>query len=292
MDKYDRIWFRDGTIWGIHPSGFEYAMRRMGATMADVALTMAEKSRPPVIARSVAILPLFGTILPRTGWLDELLGATGAEAFGGAFDALMANSEVGSVVLNVDSPGGVIDGVPELAAKIFSARGTKPIVAVANQWATSAAYWIAAAADEVVATPSATVGSIGVMAVHVDRSEANKAEGLNYTYVTSSPQKAALNPDEPLSADALGDLQARVDEAGDMFTKALAKYRGITPAAVRERYGQGRVMSAKEGLAAGMVDRIETLEETIARLASGGKTRRPGARAEAMRRALELEKLR
>jgi signal peptide peptidase SppA len=287
MATLNRFAILHDAIWSIHPP----VLRELLAA-GQPLIVGGGRSAPPTISRSVAVLPLFGTILPRTGWLDELLGAASTEAIGRDFDALLANSEVGAVILNVDSPGGVIEGVPELAAKIFAARGQKPIVAIANHWMASAAYWIGSAADEVVASPSATVGSIGVMAVHLDRSEANKLEGVAYRYVTSSPEKAALNPDEPPTEKALADLQARVDEAGEMFVKALAKQRGVTSAAVRNTYGQGRVMSAQEGLAAGLVDRIETLEETITRLVSGGKTRRPGARAEAMRRELDLEKMR
>ena len=86
------------------------------------------------------------------------------EAFGAAFDRAAADSSIGAIVLNIDSPGGSVYGVEELADKIYKARGTKPVYAVANSLAASAAYWIGSAASQLYVTPSGEVGSIGVLA--------------------------------------------------------------------------------------------------------------------------------
>ena len=110
--------------------------------------------------------------------------------------------------------------------------------------AASAAYWIASACDELVVTPSGSVGSIGVLAVHTDRSAANEEEGIKPTYVAYGKYKAEFNPDNPLSDEALAELQSQVDEAGETFVKAVAKQRGCSQTKVREEFGQGRMCRA------------------------------------------------
>jgi ClpP class serine protease len=102
----------------------------------------------------------------------RISGGTSTEAFGRAFDEAMKNPDVGAIVIDCDSPGGSVSGVPELAAKIFKARGQgKRSSRVANSSMNSAAYWICSAADEIIAAPSADVGSIGVFTMHTDTSE-------------------------------------------------------------------------------------------------------------------------
>ncbi len=93
-------------------------------------------------------------------------------------DARSVDFNIDTIVLDVDSPGGNYYGTPETSSKIRAARDSKPIIAVANSLAASAAYWIASAADEIVVTPSGDVGSIGVLAVHTDFSAANEKIGV------------------------------------------------------------------------------------------------------------------
>ena len=133
--------------------------------------------------------------------MSNYSGGTSTDIFGAWFDEAMADKSVTSIVLDVDSPGGSVYGVSELARKIYQSRGKKPIIAVANSLMASAAYWIASAADEIHVSPGAEVGSIGVIAVHVDRSENNAKEGFNVSYITAGEYKAEGNPDAPLSED-------------------------------------------------------------------------------------------
>lgn len=222
---------------------------------------------------NVAVLPLFGSIFPRANMMTDVCGATSAERFGAQFADLVKNPDVSAIVLDVDSPGGQVAGIDELSKRIFDARGTKPIVAVANHTMASAAYWIGTAADEIVVTPSAEIGSIGVFAVHEDISESLAREGVKVSLISEGKYKTEGNPYEPLSEESRAAIQTRVAEYYDAFVKAVARNRGVKAADVRGGFGEGRVVGARQAISLGMADRIGTLEETISRLQRGGAAR-------------------
>lgn len=216
---------------------------------------------------SIAVLPIYGVIAQRMNMMMQFSGGTSSELFGRDFDAAVNDPAIGAIVIDVDSPGGSVAGTPELARKIFDARGSKPIIAVANSLMASAAYWIGSAADELVATPSAEgVGSIGVIAVHEEFSKAAEMAGFKFTIIRAPENKGEGNPYEALSPEALEFIQGQIDEFYGMFVNAVAKHRGIKASDVREKYGSGRAFSAKQALAAGMIDRIATLDDVIAKL--------------------------
>lgn len=215
----------------------------------------------------IQVLPLYGIISHRMDLMTEMSGGTSTQRFSDQFDAAMTDPSVAAIVLDVDSPGGSVDGTPELAKQIYDARGKgKRIVAVVDTLDASAAYWISSAADEIVTTPSGIVGSIGVFMVHLDESGMDEQLGLKYTLISAGKHKVDGNQYEPLSDDARAALQEQVDEYYGMFTAAVAKHRGVSASRIQNGYGQGRVLTAAQALAAGMVDRIETLEETLTRL--------------------------
>ncbi|MCK9569322.1 S49 family peptidase [Candidatus Pacearchaeota archaeon] len=248
--------------------------------------------RKATISRSVAVLPVVGIVAQRMDLMSEFSGGVSTDRLGKEFDALVINPDVEAIVLDVDSPGGGYAGTPEMASRIMAARGSKPIVAVANSMAASAAYWIAAACDELVVTPSGEVGSIGVLAIHYDYSTQNEKLGVKPTYVTYGENKAEFSSDSPLTEAALSELQARVNEAGETFVKAVASQRGVSQKAVRETFGGGRMFSAEEAVLRRMADRIGTLNAEISRLASGKRSSGGGRRAAIERERLALERLR
>lgn len=245
---------------------------------AELQARIGARSRGSVakVAGSIAVLPLFGVIAQRMNLMMEFSGGTSSELFGRDFDAMLNDPDVGAIVIDVDSPGGSVAGTPELAKKIFEARGKKPIIAVADSLMASAAYWIASAADQIVATPSAEgVGSIGVIAVHEEISKAAEMAGVKFTIFRAPEFKGEGNPYEPLSSDASEFIQAQIQEFYGMFVSAIAKHRGVKPAEVRENYGKGRALTAKQALEVGMIDRIATLDEVLADL---GGSRSSGTR--------------
>jgi signal peptide peptidase SppA len=258
-------------LWLMEPA----AMRQFQA-LARVELTpeVAARQRESRAARreqQIAVLPVHGPIEARASLYGDLLGMTSAEAIGQAFDALMADDSVAGVILDVASPGGMVYGTPELANKIYSARGTKPIIAVANPVAASGAYWIAAAADRLIASPTADVGSVGVIFRHVDDTAAEAQDGLKTTLIRSagSPYKQDVSSGEPLTEEAKEYLQARADAIYEDFTADLAKFRGLSVAAVKEHFGKGRLVDAKSAMQVGMIDRIDSFQSILGKLMTG-----------------------
>lgn len=226
---------------------------------------------------NVALIPIYGTISKRANLMSQFSGGTSTEKLTTSFRTAMADPSVKAIVFDVDSPGGSVDGVPELAAEIAAARGVKKTIAVSNTMAASAAYWLASAADELVVTPSGAVGSIGVFAAHEDVSKALEAEGVTVSLVSAGKYKVEGNPYEPLSGDARAALQSQVDEFYGMFVKAVASNRGATQSAVREGYGEGRMVLASQAVKEGMADRVETLDQTLSRLGVSAPSAKPAA---------------
>ncbi len=241
----------------------------------DIQVMKAQTTPAVRQSGSIAILPLFGTITHRANMISEFSGGTSTEKFSAQLRQVVADPTVKAIVIDVDSPGGNVDGVDELATEIFKARNQKPIVAVANSMAASAAFWIASAASEVVVIPSGLVGSIGIVAIHHDVSKQAENEGVKITLISAGRFKTEGNSFEPLGDEAREAIQKLADDFMGMFVKAVARNRDVPVSEVRNGFGEGRLVSAKDALRLGMVDRIGTMDETLKRLngnRSGTKT--------------------
>jgi capsid assembly protease len=247
-------------------------LERAHSQEAMVALAPGKKS-----VGDIAVIRLSGFVTQKPSLFAMLFGGTSSEMLAATVQVAMAEPSIGAVVLDVDSPGGEVFGVTEAAAMIRAARGPKPMVAVSNPFMASAAYWLASQADEVVATPSSMTGSIGIIATHVDESKALERIGLEVTEITYGRRKADESSSKPLTDEARAGIQARVDAFGQMFDADVAKGRKVSPATVRSKFGEGAIFMAQEAKAAGLVDRVGTLDEVLGQLASG---RRPAARAD------------
>ena len=147
-------------------------------------------------------------------------------------------------------------------------------IAYAHSMAASAAYWLASQADEIAVTPSGEVGSIGVIAMHVDWSEFESNLGVKTTLVTAGRRKAELNPYSPLTEEARAALQQDVDAFYDMFVADVARGRGVSVKKVKTDFGEGGMLMAKEAKKTGMVDRIDTLDSIVSRETGSGKSRK------------------
>ncbi|MFW6012374.1 MAG: HK97 family phage prohead protease [bacterium] len=220
----------------------------------------------------VVVLPIRGTILQsfdQYEWGDG--SATFLEPWLEVFRAAVADPEVRVIALNISSPGGVVWGVPEAAAEIRAATEVKPVIAVANAQADSAAYWLMTAASERYVTPSGEVGSVGVWSMHVDASKFFEEWGLRITLISEGEHKVEGNPFESLSDEAKEYIQEQTRSYYDMFVAAVAEYMDTSPEAVEEDFGQGRTVLAREAERRGMVDGIATLEEIVSRFASAAE---------------------
>lgn len=257
---------------------------RLTAEEIEDRLAIARAENGPraggVNAGGVAVIPMYGLLSQRTSMMAEFSGGTSIDELRDALRSALNDPQVGAVVFDIDSPGGSVDGLPEFAAELRSARaGSKPIVGVANTLAASAAWWLLSSMSEVVITPSGEVGSIGVYATHQDMSRAEDMAGVKTTLVSAGKYKVEGNPFEPLDDTARSAIQEQVDTFHDMFLADVAEGRAVSKAVVASTYGEGRTLLAKAAKAAGMVDRIDTLEATVLRLQPKATRQRPAAAA-------------
>jgi signal peptide peptidase SppA len=282
-DKYARVLRLVGEHpWAVLPATLDVVVEVLMLRAEGVMFTDEEihqrlgaagpQRREARTVSNIAVLPLHGVIAPKMNAMTQISGGTSADVFGAVFQRVMDNPEISAVVVDADTPGGSVFGVEELATTIRSARGSKPIIAVVNHMAASAGYWLASQADEIIASPSSMLGSIGCIAAHTDLTAAAAKAGIKTTYITAGKYKSEAAPDEALSDEARADMQAKVDEYYRVFVNAVAKGRGVTPQAVREGFGQGRLVQAREAVKLGMADGIGTLDQVIERLASGSRT--------------------
>lgn len=229
---------------------------------------------------NVAVIGIYGVLTQRGGMdPDTSEPLTSMSRLTSTIQSAAADPAIGSIVLDVDSPGGSVNGVQELADAIFAARKQKPVAAIANSLAASAAYWCASQAGEVYAAPGAETGSIGCYTVFMTVMEALKNQGVSIELIRAGKYKAEGNPYEPLSPEGRAHVQGMVNTHYDSFVRAVARGRGKTLAAVREGMGQGRTLLPDDAKAAGMIDGTMTLEQLIGKMTtrlarSGGSSAR------------------
>ena len=216
----------------------------------------------------IAVLPLYGIVTQRGNMVDDVSGpgTASTQQFSNLLRAALQDETVSQILIDIDSPGGSVYGVAELADEIVSARAQKPVVAIANSLAASAAYWIGCSASEFYVTPGGEVGSIGVWQAHQDYSKAMDEAGVKTTLISAGKFKVEGNPYAPLDEEAQGFMQSRVDDYYAAFTKAVAKGRGVPISQVRDGMGQGRVLGADAALASSMVDGIATFEDVVKKM--------------------------
>lgn len=250
----------------------------IGADEEDEQPILAQDEEQPVIAR----ISICGPIIPRGNAMSDVSGMASAEMVAKKIRAAGSKENVASVLLDFDCPGGAVTGIQEAAAAIREVRAIKPVVAHANHMACSAAYWLASQASEIVASPSAEVGSIGVFMVHQDLTKMAEKEGVKATFIFAGKNKTEGHPLKALSEDAKLYAQHKIDAIYASMTEDIAEGIGVSASKVRgASFGQGRSLLADEALSVGMVHRIATSEETIARMAADPKSiaLRPAARA-------------
>jgi signal peptide peptidase SppA len=233
------------------------------------------------VVGGIQVLPLHGLISQRGDLLEAIFGGGSAstDAFSRALRGALADDAVGGVLIDVDSPGGSVYGVGELAAEIYAARAVRPVFAVANSLAGSAAYWIASSASQMFASPGAEVGSVGCYALHTDLSVALEREGIKTTLISAGKFKTEGASTSPLGAEAKGAIQDRIDQYYGAFTRSVARGRGVSVDAVRNGMGQGRIVGAGKAVSENMIDGVATFDQVVAKLGAvlqQGKP--PGAR--------------
>lgn len=250
-------------MWGKNPALGEAAVQAVKHNAEVVAVR--NKQIAASTGGAVAVLPLYGLITQRSSWMSYFFGGTTTEGFAAQFRQALADPNVTAIVIDVDSPGGSVAGVDELASEIYAARGKKTIVAISDTLNASAAYYLSAQASELWASPSSLTGSIGVYNAHEDDSKYFENVGVKFTLISAGKYKVEGNSYEPLSEDAKGSMQAMVDGYYNAFVRAVAKGRAAKMDEVRSGFGQGRVLMAADALEQKLVDKIGTLDALLAK---------------------------
>ena len=278
------------TPWALQPERLaayagvlagRYLTQRKGPQPAPAENTgaAAQAARPGMRSGAIAVIGIYGAIMQRSSQIDICDGGTSTQAISQALRQANADETVSAIVLDIDSPGGSVYGVAELAAEI---RGSgKPVTAIANSLAASAAYWLGTAAAELYVTPGGEVGSIGVWMAHEDWSKALAESGVDITLISSGKFKTEGHPYGPLGVEAKDFMQSRTDDYYSAFTRDVAKGRKCAVEDVRTGMGQGRVLGAAQAKTAGMIDGVMTFDQVVRHVAKASPPRGRSALAAA-----------
>jgi len=201
------------------------------------------------------------------------------------FDTLMENEAVSHIVLRIDSAGGEASNMFDLADHIFNARGVKPIIAVVDDMAYSAAYGIASSADQVIVSRTSGVGSVGVVAYHIDESERQKQKGVKVEYLYAGDKKVYGNSSEPLADEARLEMQTEINRLYDLFVETVARNRGLNAQAVRET--QAGTYHGEDAVSKGFADAVLSFNQVITNLAKTGQALQAQPTSQAHKPALE-----
>ena len=226
----------------------------------------AKDQRVVTTSKGVAVIPIVGSMSHRSTGIEAMSGMTSYTTLQKQFEAAFNDPNVGSILMDIDSPGGSVAGAFDFRDYLMSKKGTKPVYALARDAMCSAAYLIGSTADKVYATQTARVGSIGVVAMHTDASGKMEKEGLKPTFISAGKFKTAGNPYEKLEGEKLKYLQDSVDESYDMFINAVADARGIDKKAIRDT--EARVYGGKKAVEIGLADGIRTYESVLAEMSA------------------------
>jgi len=222
------------------------------------------EEKPYVVSRGpVSVIQLHGVMMKRMNMFDAMSGGVSTEIFGRSLDSLIEDDKVKTIVLSIDSPGGSVLGTAELGNKIYAGSKKKKIVAVADSLAASAAYWVGSQASEFYATASAHVGSIGVLIEHVNARKRYEDAGYKIEFFRVPDGKAKPNPVDEIDGETREYIMDTLNKLYSEFVGAVARGRGVSEETVRDKFGKGRVVLAKDALAAGMVDGIVDIDSLI-----------------------------
>ena len=228
---------------------------------------LANEPKPYDIIDGVAVLPIEGVVAKRANMFMQISGGASMQLIERDLRAALADPSVHSVILSIDSPGGTVDGTQALANAVRAGREVKPIVTLASGTMASAAYWIGSAASAVyIADATTNVGSIGVVAKHMDISAAEKAAGVKTTEIYAGKFKRIASQYEPLSQDGRQSIQDAVDYTYALFVDAVAQQRGVSTDKVLQDMADGRVFIGQQAIDAGLVDGVSTLDALIKQL--------------------------
>jgi signal peptide peptidase SppA len=218
----------------------------------------------------VAVIPVHGPIFPRANLFTAISGATSLQMLAMDFNTALELDDAKAIVFDIDSPGGQVNGTSEFVDMVYAARGRKPIIAYVQGSGASGAYWISSAADEVVISDTAILGSVGVLVAYRDTSAADASRGIRQIDIVSSvsPRKVI----NPATESGRADVQELVDSLAGVMVASIARNRGITSEKVVNDFGSGGVFVGERAVSQGLADRLGSLESVLGELNESNST--------------------
>lgn len=248
--------------WAIEPVRFVsmVALAKAGKLQAITVADGSENDGPLYLkdGTGIAIIPVEGAIMKEQ---SKFGGASSLDIRRG-LRAAVADPDIKSILLAIDSPGGTVAGMTELADAVKAADLRKPVYSQINDLGASAAYWAASQARSISANATAQVGSIGVLAIVEDTSKMYEMAGITVHVVSTGEYKGAFADGTEVTEAQLADLQSIVDETNKFFLGAVALGRGMSMDAVKE-VADGRMYMASQAQALGLVDHVRSMDETL-----------------------------
>lgn len=220
-----------------------------------------QKDAGHFVGNGVAVIPIVGSLVQRSDAMSAMSGMLGYSRIAGMFTEAMQDPSVREVLLEIDSPGGEVAGVFDLADRMHAARGAKKVTAVVNEVAASAAYLLASVADEIVVPRTGAVGSIGVVTAHFDQSKAMEKRGVAVTFIYAGDRKIDGNPYGPMPEAVRAELQSKIDSIYRMFVETVARNRGMSADAVRAT--QAGMFLGAAAIDAGLATRVGNIDSEI-----------------------------
>ncbi len=245
-------------LWAIRPealTAFVEELRMQPAEARNREGNSAATGKPYSMDGPVAVIPVEGVLTKRGLSFFGYQLAPGMRDVAAALRSACADRGVKAILLDVDSPGGTVDGIEELAEVVAEAGSAKPLYAFADGLMASAAYWLSCNAREIAAPATAEVGSIGVVMMHREYSRALEGAGIKCNIIAAGHYKAAGNMVEPLSEEMRAYLQSGIDDTYELFLQAVERGRNVS----REKalaMADGRIFTGGEALKAGLIDRV------------------------------------
>ncbi|MBS9529975.1 S49 family peptidase [Wolbachia endosymbiont of Rhagoletis cerasi] len=207
----------------------------------------------------IKVIPIHGILTKNSEAFDDILGMTSYEKIREEIEEALINEEVETIILDIDSPGGEVNGLFDLSDFIYEARALKKIVAIANDDAYSAAYAIASSAEKVYVSRTSGVGSIGVIASHIDQSGFDEKQGIKYTTVFAGNRKNDLNPHEPITSESMESLKEEVNRLYEMFVQLIARNRNLSMERIKST--EAGLYFGEKAIEIGLADGITIFSE-------------------------------
>lgn len=250
------------------------------AIEAQTGKPLKNKTEPYQVVNGTAIIPIQGVIAKKMNLFTQISGGVSTHLVGRDIKEALADDSIKSILLDIDSSGGTVDGVQELADIVFEGRGEKPIVAYSDGIIASAAYWIGSAADKIyISGDTIDIGSIGVVASHKEYSGYEKQIGVKTTEVYAGKYKRIASQYKPLSKEGKQSIQDQVDYLYSIFVDQVAKNRGVSSEKVLKDMADGKIYIGKQAITAGLVDGVSTLDRLIDKILPVMQTERVDAKA-------------